>query len=207
MLETMPADPSTALATTSALVVQQQKEWGEILTGWETKNRYVVTTEDGNTLYQAGEVGTGWLSRNFLKNKRPFTIEIRDDAGDLSYKLVRPWRWFFSGATVQGKGGSILATVEQRFKIFSRLYSIYGADGTEIAQLRGPFFKPWTFQLLVDGAIVGSIKKKWSGLLKEAFSDADNFRVEMGSAMDPSLRAVMLATTFFIDFLHFENSQ
>jgi uncharacterized protein YxjI len=206
MPSTVPA-PSHALATTTAMVVQQQKEWGEILAGWETKNRYVVSTEDGTSLYQAGEVGTGWLSRNFLKNKRPFTIEIRDSAGELSYRLLRPWRWFFSGASVLDSSESVLATVEQRFKILSRLYSIYGADGTEIAQLRGPFFKPWTFQLLVDGVEVGSIKKKWSGLLKEAFTDADNFRVELGSSMDPSLRAVMLATTFFIDFLHFENRQ
>jgi uncharacterized protein YxjI len=201
------AAPSNALATTTALVVQQQKEWGEILTSWETKNRYLVTTEDGNSLYEAGEVGTGWLSRNFLKNRRPFTIEIRNSTGDLAYKLVRPWRWFFSGATVLDAGEQALARVEQRFKVFSRLYSIYGPDGTEIAELRGPFFKPWTFQLLVGGVEVGSIKKKWSGLLKESFSDADNFRVELGSSMEPSLRPVILATTFFIDFLHFENSQ
>lgn len=206
-MQSTDSSSSTALATTSALVVQQQKEWGEILTGWETKNRYAVTSEEGTALYQAGEVGTGWLSRNFLKHKRPFTIEIKDTGGELAYKLVRPWRWFFSGASIHDAGHQILGTIEQRFKVFSRLYSVYGPDGTEIAQLRGPFFKPWTFQLLVDGTEVGSIKKKWSGLLKEAFSDADNFRVEMGASMDARLRALMLATTFFIDFLHFENQQ
>ena len=44
-----------------------------------------------------------------------------------------------------------------------------------------------------------------SGLLKEAFSDADNFRVEFGETAGGRLRSILLAVTFFIDFIHFEN--
>ncbi len=193
------------LSQVQGLVVQQHKEWGEIIAGWETRNRYAVHSDDGAVLYHAGEVGTGWLSRNFLKSKRPFTVEIKDTAGTLVYRLVRPWRWFFSGATVYDQTGTVVGSIEQRFKLFSRLYSIYGADGTELARVRGPFFRPWTFWFEVGGESVGSIKKKWSGLLKEAFTDADNFRVEFGAAMDEQLRAILLGATFFVDFLHFES--
>ncbi|UCE53252.1 MAG: hypothetical protein JSV31_29025 [Desulfobacterales bacterium] len=31
------------LSSISGLVVSQQKEWGEILTDFETKNRYVIS--------------------------------------------------------------------------------------------------------------------------------------------------------------------
>ena len=52
---------------------------------------------------------------------------------------------------------------------------------------------------------MGRITKKWSGLLREAFTDADTFGVEMGPAMDPRLRPLMVAATFLIDFLYFED--
>ena len=35
-----------------------------------------------------------------------------------------------------------------------------------------------TFRLLFQGQEVGRIQKKWGGLLREAFSDADTFGVE-----------------------------
>ncbi len=47
----MPPD-STALAPLqrhSTLRVQQKKEWGEILTGFEGRNRYQVVGDDGQT--------------------------------------------------------------------------------------------------------------------------------------------------------------
>ncbi len=43
------------LSAVSALVVSQKKEWGEIATGFETRNRYTVSDGSGNTLYVAAE--------------------------------------------------------------------------------------------------------------------------------------------------------
>jgi hypothetical protein len=37
------------------VVVSQQKEWGEILTGFETKNRCAISDESGNRLYLAAD--------------------------------------------------------------------------------------------------------------------------------------------------------
>jgi len=47
---------------------------------------------------------------------------------------------------------------------------------------------------------IGRISKKWSGLLAEAFTDADTFGVEFGPAMAPPLCALVLAATFLIEF-------
>ena len=38
------------LSSSSGLVVSQQKEWGEILTGFETKNKYAVSDMSGAML-------------------------------------------------------------------------------------------------------------------------------------------------------------
>ena len=78
-------------------------------------------------------------------------------------------------------------------------------SGAELAVLHGPFFRPWTFRVLVAGREVGQITKQWSGLLREAFTDADTFGVQYGPGMNPQLRALALAATFLIDFLYFEH--
>ena len=56
------------------------------------------------------------------------------------------------------------------------------------------------------GEEVGKITKEWGGVLREAFTDADTFGVHYGPAMNPQLRSLVLAATFLIDFLYFEDS-
>ena len=52
----------------------------------------------------------------------------------------------------------------------------------------------------------GTITKKWSGLLKESFSDADNFGITYAPEWDVKLKALFLGAVFLIDFVHFENT-
>jgi uncharacterized protein YxjI len=100
-----------------------------------------------------------------------------------------------------------VGAVQQRFAFFARRYDIQDAAGQVVAELHGPFFQPWTFQIRVGERAVGKITKQWSGFLKEAFSDADNFGVELGPELQGDARALSLAATFLIDFVHFENSE
>jgi len=45
---------------------------------------------------------------------------------------------------------------------------------------------------------VGKISKKWSGIMKEAFSDADNFGVQFPLDMDVRTKATLIGATFLI---------
>ena len=81
------------------------------------------------------------------------------------------------------------------------------ARGNELGEIIGPFFKPWTFELTVGGRVIGHIKKKWSGLLKEAFTDADNFEVEFAPDTDPRWKALALAAAVLLDVVHFERAK
>ena len=53
----------------------------------------------------------------------------------------------------------------------------------------------------------GIITKRWSGLLKEMFTDADNFGVDLARVPDPQLRALAFAATVLIDVVHFERAK
>jgi uncharacterized protein YxjI len=197
------------LAQAQSLVVRQQKELLEVFTDFETKNRYVVQLPDGQPALYAAETGGGamaFLTRSFLKSRRPFTMRLLDTYGAVALVLERPWTWFFSELEVRDGQGRLLGTIDQRFAFFARRFSVRDASGRELAQLHGPFFRPWTFRVMQGGAEVGRITKQWSGLLREAFTDADTFGVQLGPGMDPRLRTLALAATFLIDFLYFEDS-
>lgn len=45
---------------------------------------------------------------------------------------------------------------------------------------------------------VGRISKQWSGFLKEAFTDTDNFGVSFPMDLDVKMKAVMLGACFLI---------
>jgi uncharacterized protein YxjI len=195
------------VATTDSLVIRQQKEMLEIVTDFETKNRYEIDLPDGRTIMHAMELGQGgweWLRRNFLNTKRPFHIELSDERGQDVMHLHRPWRWLFSRVEVLDGNRAPIGAIQQRFSILSRRFSVLDPSGTEIAILHGPLLRPWTFRVMVRGQEVGKITKEWSGLLREAFTDADTFGVQFGPGMDPRLRSLALAATFLIDFLYFE---
>jgi hypothetical protein len=53
---------------------------------------------------------------------------------------------------------------------------------------------------------VGEIRKKWSGLAKELFTDADNFYITFPKNANARERGLLLGALFLIDFLYFENN-
>ena len=193
------------LSSISSLVVSQQKEWGEILTGFETKNRYVVSDISGNRLYLSAEESGSVLLRWFLKALRPFTISVLTEDGQVILRVIRPFRFYFHRAEIVDSQGQSIGVIERRFSILRRIYSVLDSSGTEIFKLFGPLLHPWTFQIRNNEVEYGKITKKWSGLLKEGFTDADNFGVTFPAEWDVKLKALFLGTVFLIDFVHFEN--
>jgi uncharacterized protein YxjI len=193
------------LASVRNLAVGQKKEWGEILTGFEGRNRYVIMDEDGRELFYAVEESRSVVARIFLKAYRPFAIDIIDAAGDLLIRVERPFRFYFHRADVVDASGKILGSFERQFSIFQRLYSVISTRGTEVFNLLAPFLHPWTFKINEKGRDVGTIQKKWAGLLKEGFTDADTFGVSFPQDWDVQMKALALGGVFLVDFVHFEN--
>jgi uncharacterized protein YxjI len=193
------------LVSAAGLVVSQRKEWGEILSGFETKNRYAVQDLSGNLIYQAAEEDGSMLLRMFLKALRPFSMAILTEGGQPVLRVERPFRFYFHRAEVKDASGRLLGSIERRFSLVRRMYSVSDASGREAFELFGPLLHPWTFQIRQDGMECGKITKKWSGLGKEMFTDADNFAVTFPAEWPVEVKALFLGAVFLIDFVHFEN--
>jgi len=195
------------LQSVQALIVQQKKEWGEILTNFETKNKYVIVDTSGQELLYAFEEAGFFLLRLLLKAYRPFTLSIATLTGERLLRLHRPFRFFLSCMDVHDRQGVKIGTIKRQFAILKRCYTVYNADGVPLMQLEGPLLHPWTFHIVKDGARAGVISKKWSGLGKELFTDADNFSLQFPSDLDNTTKSILLGAVFLIDFVHVENKK
>jgi len=193
------------LTQVQALVVQQKKEWGEILSGFETKNKYAVLDTRGRQLFLAAEESS-FFSRWFLKKARPLVIHILSSQGSLILKLNRPFRFFLSEISISDSTGRKLGLIKQNFSIFTRRFTVSDATGREIYKIKGPFFHPWTFQILRNDNEVGKILKKWSGIGKEFFTDSDNFSITFPINADAEQKSILLGALFLIDLVYFEKS-
>ncbi len=190
-----------------ALKIQQCKEWGEILTGFETRNRYRIMDSWGNQLFDAEEVSGSiftLLSRLMLNWLRPFTITIYSENGEELFSLKRPFRFYFHQVMICKPNGAILGKVTRRFTLLRRNYSVTDKADRDVFSLIGPIFRPWTFLIHHNHNEAGKIVKKWSGLAKEAFTDADDFGIHFPKEISTEQKALLLGAVFLIDFVHFE---
>lgn len=198
-------------AKSTRLSVRQRKRWLEILTSFDSRNTYVVYDEMGNPVFNVQEQGGGFgnfLKRVFLASMRPYTSHVEDLATGQGHVLTlrRPFRFIFHRLEVRDAAGTMIGAIQRRWTWVRRKYDVEGPDGQVVATLFGPIFRPWTFEIRLPGSDVevGVVQKKWSGLLKEAFTEADNFWVTLDQIPDPALKALLFSATVLIDTVHFE---
>jgi uncharacterized protein YxjI len=207
------------------LLVKQKVEMLEAITGVlgigvETKNKYKIMNSLGQNVYKAKE-DTDCCTRNMCGPARPFDMIIKDNADREVMHLNRPLRCqsccfpcCLQELEVSSPPGSIVGSIKQEWSLCNPLFSICDADGNVVLKIKGPFCtmsicgSDVEFKVLTpDGENeVGKISKQWSGLGKEAFTDADTFGINFPMDLDVRCKATLLGAVFLIDFMFFEKS-
>lgn len=198
------------LATQPRLSLRQRKEWVEILIDFETRNQYAVRGARGEELGTLAEQGGGLgrvLTRWLLRSHRPLEAALCDRAGALLLRFSRPFFLLFSDLHVTDAEGRRVGSVHRRFGILNRRYDLRDAFGRTFARVRSPLWRIWTFFVEAEDGRRATIGKRWGGLLREVFADADTFGVDFSQAsFAPDERAVIFAAAVSIDFDFFENN-
>jgi len=199
------------------LLVKQKVEILEMLSGLETNNKYEVKNSMGQDVYKAKEK-SGFCARQCCGPMRAFDMEITDNNGREVIHLKRPlnctsccFPCCLQEMTITSPvTGEVLGTIEQNWHLCLPKYSLKDANGQTVLKLTGPFCtcaccSDVNFELeTVDGQNVGKITKQWTGMVKEAFTDADNFGVTFPMDLSVQMKAVVLGLVFLIDFMYFE---
>ncbi len=193
------------LANHRELIVRQSREMLEVFTGFETANRYRILTPEGQEAMYAYE-DSGMLSRQFMGNHRPLSLHVLGSDGGNILNANRSFFWFLSHLNVQDGSGAPIGSLKRKFAALKRKFVVLDAGGQQIAGLNGSIFRPHTFTLNnARGEEMGRIVKEWGGIMREGFTDADNFRIQFSDTeRGEQTRLLLLASAFAIDLDFFE---
>lgn len=196
------------LTNTSQVVVQQRKELAELF-GFETRNKYEIYNDQKQLIGFCAEQQKGFLGillRQFLGHWRTFEVHFFDEKRNLVMIAKHPFKFFFQEFHVYDPSGKKIGWADQRFGILTKKFDVLSARDEVIFKMRSGLFKIWTFPLTSpQGLEKAVIKKRWGGLLKELFLDADNFAVEFqDSSLTQEQRSLILALSVFTDLQYFE---
>lgn len=201
----------TFLATHPQLSLKQRKEWVEIFIDFETRNQYAVRGAGGEEVGTLAEEGGGFgatLKRWLLRSHRPLEAALCDRTGAVVLRLSRPFFFLFSDLHVRDVNGQPIGSVHRRFGILHRKYDLRDSFGRTFARVKSPIWRIWTFFVKAEDGRDATIGKKWGGLLREAFADADTFGIDFSQATwAAEERAVIFSAAVSIDFDFFENNQ
>jgi len=121
---------------------------------------------------------------------------------------------------VRDLNNNLIGRVVQRWSLWKPWFDLVDETGAVLLSIEGPCctspcFGDVPFQLLgpapgsANGvrAPIGSVTKKWGGILREAFipNQADNFACVFPLELSVKAKCLVFASCFLIDFMFFEN--
>lgn len=195
------------LKNLTSVKIRQVKELAELF-GFETRNKYTIESIGGDPIGFAAEQGKGLLGlliRSYLGHWRTFEVHFFNDNREFQFKANHPFRWFFHRLEVFDSNDKHIGSLQQRFGVLTKKFDVLDSQDNEVGVMRSGFIRIWTFPITSNGIPLALITKKWGGLLKEAFLDADNFVLDFQyPSMNEDMRKVFLAAAIFVDLQYFE---
>lgn len=191
-----------------SLKIYQRKELVELI-GYESRNKYEITTFNGETIAFAAEDGKSLLAillRQFLGHWRTFEIHFYNSEREPLFVAFHPFRFYFSRLEITDHSGRWIGALQKRFSLLTKKFDLEDNEGHVFLTVASPLWRIWTFEFkTLSGRVAATIKKKWSGLLKEAFLDADNFELHFNAPnLSDDCKKTLLAAAIFIDLMYFE---
>jgi hypothetical protein len=221
-------------AYASLLVKQKPRGWClEYLCGCESENEYgIFNPASGGGKILLAKEHSSWLARNCLGSARPYdmTVNTMDNREIVRYE--RPYHGrrggifccccefcfqvvrVFSGKDTANPGKR-LGYVRENYSFCVPEFSLFDENDNEVYKIVGNCCGACNYTLHIfdrhggkeSQDSVGIIQKRWSGMFKELFTDADNFFITFPGHATAEERALLLGALFLIDFLFFENNQ
>lgn len=153
--------PAMSILGNSALVIQRQVEWMNILAGFEQANRYVIMDGHGQTVGFIVEedhgIGTA-MKRQMLNTRRSFTTHIFDKYQREVLRIHRPFQWINSRIRIYD------AVPEGGYAAVEQSTALQTTPGSTIDQASSAQVSPLK---LDEMRIIGEAKQQWAPLRRK----------------------------------------
>uniref|UniRef100_A0A2K6SPT4 Phospholipid scramblase n=1 Tax=Saimiri boliviensis boliviensis TaxID=39432 RepID=A0A2K6SPT4_SAIBB len=200
------------LSQIDTILINQQIEPVEVLLRFESNNKYEIKNSFGQRIYFAAE-DSHFCSRNCCGPSRPFTLRITDNLGQEVITVERPLRCSscccpccLQEIEIQAPPGVPIGYVTQTWYPYLKKFTIQNQKGEDVLKMSGPCIMcsccggdvDFEITSLDEQIVVGRISKHWTGILREAFTDADNFGIYFPRNLDVKMKAVLIGACFLI---------
>ena len=211
---------------TNAISIRQNVDLAEAILGTlfdtgccEQANSYQLLSM-GTGLSMYAQESSDWCSRCCCGPCRSFDMDLLDHLGNSMIRIERPLRCIaccfpccLQKLSVYAEGRYI-GSINQRWFIVYPAFNIRDHSDNKIYKIEGPLCKiaccggDVTFKVMDPSGNnqLGEITKKWSGILREGFTDADNFIAVFPQNAPLNHKILILGAVFLIDFMYFEQS-
>jgi hypothetical protein len=133
-----------------------------------------------------------------FQSKKPFNMEVLFN--DRKFKFVKRSKLLSDILGIFNEDENLIALVK---KNFLKDIEIFDENEKKIFDIKGSLIKK-DFKIKKNYKEVGIITKKFSGVLKEMFSDSDNFYIKFPDKITLEEQMVFVATSIFIDSIYFD---
>lgn len=197
-----------ALCNYPSVRVIQKVEKFEVITGYETGNKYSIIGPNNELLFSCAEKSS-FLAKMALKARRNMDILIADPSGAIVMTINRPLKLWHKNVTVCDSTGKSLGSVLKKFSVSHAIFHVFNASEQQIFTIQGGMLikvggSRKLSILNSQGVEVGHVQKEWGGVAKEILTDADNFTLVFPPDANAETRALLIALVLFIDLTHFE---
>jgi len=180
------------------LVVNQKTKLIEI------SAEYSVFNQQGQQIAKVAQIGQSALKKivRFLGNYDQFfthKLQVSDNHGQPILYLTRPAKIFKSRVIVQSANGQEIGEIKQN-NVFGKISFAFNVNGQEIGKIQAENWRAWNFAILDHtGAEVARITKTFEGILKTAFTTADNYVVQIHRPLQEPLLSMVVASALTVD--------
>jgi uncharacterized protein YxjI len=192
------ADHSSLLAHPTLVVEQKTKLF-------ELRNEYRLFDHTGaqvgsvrqirqGLIALVARIGTDW------DIALPVRLEVRDASAGVVLELYKPWLRL--AVDVTDSSGVSMGSIRKKVRIGKARFVLLDASGDEVGEVRAQNWRAKDFTIRDGhGQVIAQVTKKWRGLAREMFTDADTYVVELQpQALDP-VRSLALGAALAVDLL------
>ncbi len=171
----------------------------------ELTNEYKILDQEGGeigVIRQEGQSTARKVLRFVSKLDQFLThkLAVYDASGQKVVELLRPAKFLKSTVEVSDGAGRPVGKIVQQNVVGKIRFAFQGAGGNDLGSINAQNWRAWDFAIHdTTGAEVGRITKKWAGLLKEGFTTADNYVLDITGKVSSELRLLILAAAAGVD--------
>lgn len=186
------------LFTEPVLVVNQRAKL------FEVKAEYAVYDQSGRQIAKVRQVGENFMKKAMSlipdddRARRLLVVDMQDH---VVLAITRPAKLIRSTVTVTAGDGSLIGRIVQKnFGIVGKYRFDLEAGGRRVGSINAEDWSAWDFGIHDSaGDEIARITKTWAGTVREWFTKADHYVVQIHRPVQGPMRSLVVASALAMD--------